>query len=211
MTTTQAALVPAVVTPDFDTLAVRQAIAGFLAGYGDATRDAYSLDLGQWLGWWASHDVKVFEVKRAHIELFARSLEQDGKARATVARRLSTIAGFYRYCVEEQLIPASPAVQVRRPRLGVSVRCHERNGPCPRVIDQEEVWASAVASCQGSSPRSSASTKPAEAAFGCNPLEIGDGLRDQTARRWGSRQLRCGRTGRWSHRRSAPDTADPAG
>lgn len=29
-----------------------------------------------------SHDLKVFEVKRAHIEMFARSLEQDGKARA---------------------------------------------------------------------------------------------------------------------------------
>ncbi len=117
MTTTQAALVPFVVAPDFDSFAVRQAIAGFLAGYGDATRDAYTLDLRQWLGWADSHDLKVFEVKRAHIELFARSLEQDGKARATVARRLSTIAGFYRYCVEEQLIPASPAVHVRRPRL----------------------------------------------------------------------------------------------
>ncbi len=90
---------------------------GFLAGYGDTTRAAYSLDLRQWLGWCASHDLSVFEVKRAHIELFARSLEHDGKARATVARRLSTIAGFYRYCVEELLIPVSPAVHVRRPRL----------------------------------------------------------------------------------------------
>ncbi len=117
MTTTQPTLVPAIVAPDFDSFAVRQSIAGFLAGYGDATRDAYSLDLRQWLGWCDSHDLKVFEVKRAHIELFARGLEQDGKARATVARRLSTIAGFYRYCVEEQLIPASPAVHVRRPRL----------------------------------------------------------------------------------------------
>jgi hypothetical protein len=115
MTTTQAALVPAVVTPDFDSFAVRQAIAGFLAEYGDATRDAYSLDLRQWLGWCTSHELNVFGVKRAHIELFARSLEQDGKARATVARRLSTIAGFYRYSVEEQLIPVSPAVHVRRP------------------------------------------------------------------------------------------------
>jgi Phage integrase, N-terminal SAM-like domain len=68
--------------------------------------------------------LKVFEVERAHIELFARSLEQDGKARATVARRLSTIAGFYRYCVEEQLIPGSPALHLRRPRLE-----HELNPP----------------------------------------------------------------------------------
>lgn len=103
MTTTQPSFVPAVVAPDFDSFAVRQAIAGFLAGYGDATRDAYSLDLRQWLGWCASHELRVFAVRRAHIELFARSLEQEGKTRATVARRLSTIAGFYRYCVEEQI------------------------------------------------------------------------------------------------------------
>ena len=96
---------------------MRQAIAGFLAGYGDATRDAYTLNLRQWLGWCTSHDSRVFAVKRAHIELFARSPEHDGKARATVARRLSTIAGFYRYCVEEQLIPVSPAVHLRRPKL----------------------------------------------------------------------------------------------
>jgi integrase len=44
-------------------------------------------------------------------------LEQDGKARATVARRLSTVAGFYRYCFEEELTPVSPAVHVRRPRV----------------------------------------------------------------------------------------------
>jgi hypothetical protein len=76
---------PAVVAPEVDSFAVRQAIAGFLAGYGDATRDAYSLDLRQWLTWCPRHELRVFEVKRAHIELFARSLEQDGKARATVA------------------------------------------------------------------------------------------------------------------------------
>jgi site-specific recombinase XerD len=93
------------------------AVAGFLAGYGDTTRQAYSLDLRQWLRWCDNHDLRVFDVRRAHIELFARSLEQDGKARATVGRRLSTVAGFYRYCFEEQLIPVSPAAHVRRPRL----------------------------------------------------------------------------------------------
>jgi hypothetical protein len=38
-------------------------------------------------------------------------------ARATIARRLCTIAGFYRYAVEEELLEHSPAVHVRRPRL----------------------------------------------------------------------------------------------
>ena len=40
-----------------------------------------------------------------------------GRARATVTRRLCTIAGFYRYAVEEELLDHSPAVHVRRPRL----------------------------------------------------------------------------------------------
>ena|SRR5690349_105635 len=41
----------------------------------------------------------------------------DGRARATVTRRLSTIAGFYRYAVEEELLDRSPAAHVRRPRV----------------------------------------------------------------------------------------------
>src|SRR5271155_1639418 len=39
------------------------------------------------------------------------------RARATVARRLCTVAGFYRYAEEEGLVSVSPAVHVRRPRL----------------------------------------------------------------------------------------------
>jgi integrase len=51
------------------------------------------------------------------IERYARQLEARGLARATVARRLSTVAGFYRYAEQEGLIARSPAVHVRRPRL----------------------------------------------------------------------------------------------
>jgi integrase/recombinase XerD len=36
---------------------------------------------------------------------------------ACIARRLSTVASFYRYCVEEELIGLSPAVNVRRPKV----------------------------------------------------------------------------------------------
>jgi integrase/recombinase XerD len=44
-------------------------------------------------------------------------MEARGRARATVTRRLSTIAGFYKYAVEEELLDHSPAAHVRRPRL----------------------------------------------------------------------------------------------
>ena len=40
-----------------------------------------------------------------------------GAARATITRRLSTIAGFYKYAVQEELLDRSPAAHVRRPRI----------------------------------------------------------------------------------------------
>jgi hypothetical protein len=42
-------------------------------------------------------------VRRADVEGFARDLEACGRARATVTRRLCTIAGFCKYAVEEEL------------------------------------------------------------------------------------------------------------
>jgi integrase/recombinase XerD len=56
-------------------------------------------------------------VRRAGIEGFARELEARGRARATVARRLCTIAGFCKHAVEEDLLEHSPAIHVRRPRV----------------------------------------------------------------------------------------------
>lgn len=93
------------------------AIAGFLAGYSARTREAYTLDLRQFYRWCQEHGLDLFGVRRAEIELYARQLEELGRARATIGRRLSTIAGFYRYAAEEGLIEHSPAVHVRRPRL----------------------------------------------------------------------------------------------
>ena len=93
------------------------ALVGFLAGYSGLTRDAYALDLRQYATWCTERRVSVFGARRADIEAFGRHLEDLGRARATVARRLCTIACFYRYAEEEDLIANSPAVHVRRPRL----------------------------------------------------------------------------------------------
>ena len=64
------------------------ALAGFLAGYSGLTRDAYTLDLRQYVAWCAEERVAVFGARRADIECFARLLESIGRARATIARRL---------------------------------------------------------------------------------------------------------------------------
>jgi site-specific recombinase XerD len=109
-----ASLVP--VQPVF-TDAERLVLAGYLAGYRGLTREAYTLDLRQFTSWGRTRSLPLFSVRRADIETFARELEAKGRARATVTRRLSTIAGFSKYAVEEELLDHSPAAHVRRPQL----------------------------------------------------------------------------------------------
>ena len=112
--TATTALVP--IQPAFSD-AERLALAGFLAGYRGLTREAYALDLRQFTGWCRARSLHLFAVRRADIASFARDLEARGRARATVTRRLCTIAGFYKFAVEEELLDHSPAAHVRRPRV----------------------------------------------------------------------------------------------
>ena len=140
MTTTipPAALVPA--APVF-TNTERLALAGFLAGYSGLTRQAYELDLRQYASWCHQHHLRLFQARRADIECFARELETRGRARATITRRLCTVAGFYRYAVEEDLLDHSPAAHVRRPRLDYESHA--------TVLDRNELGALLVAAGLG--------------------------------------------------------------
>ncbi len=122
--TASTSLIP--VQPVF-TESERLALAGFLAGYRGLTCEAYTLDLRQFTGWCRARSLPLFSVRRADIETFARELEARGRARATVTRRLCTIAGFYKYAVEEETPgplargarPSSPAgLRVARHRAG---------------------------------------------------------------------------------------------
>jgi hypothetical protein len=89
----------------------RLALAGFLAGYTGLTREAYALHLRQFAGWCRQHHIRLFQARRAHIEGFARDLEARGRARATITRRLCTVAGFYRYAVEEEFLDHAPVAR----------------------------------------------------------------------------------------------------
>jgi integrase len=119
----------------------RQALFGYLAGYRGLTRDAYVLDLRQFAAWCRQQSIPLFGARRADIEGYARWLEDQGRARATVARRLSTVAGFYRYAEEEGLLERSPAVHVRRPRLDYESHA--------LALDRNEVGALLVAAGLG--------------------------------------------------------------
>jgi site-specific recombinase XerD len=93
------------------------AVAGFLARYRQPTRSAYSRDL---LCFWqrcADHQLPPLAVRRPHLELYLRDLEARGYAPATVSRRLSTVAGMFRYAVIDELVTADPTMAVTRPRV----------------------------------------------------------------------------------------------
>jgi integrase len=91
---------------------------GWVPGrYTGLTREAPARHLRQYASWCQHNQVRLFQARRADIECFARDLEARGRARATITRRLCTIAGFYKYAVEEDLLEHSPAAHVRRPRL----------------------------------------------------------------------------------------------
>src|SRR6201996_7247136 len=142
MTTAVPSAALATIQPAF-TDAERLALAGFLAGYRGLTREAYALDLRQFTTWCRARSLSLFAVRRADIEGFARDLEERGRARATVTRRLSTIAGFYRYAVEEELLASSPAAHVRRPRVD-----YESHAV---ALDRNELGALLVAAGLGTS------------------------------------------------------------
>jgi integrase/recombinase XerD len=71
------------------------ALAGFLAGYSGLTRDAYTLDLRQFVAWCTEHRVAVFGARRADIECFARHRVAGpgpGHDRATVVHRVLVLS-----------------------------------------------------------------------------------------------------------------------
>ena len=122
-TTTQ--LIPPV-PPLFDE--ARLAIGGFLARYSGSTRSGYACDLRAWFARCAQGNLDVFGVRRVHIELYARWMEEDRHlARATIGRRLSTVVGFYRFAVVDGYMAESPAQQ--RPS---SEDRHRVDDPRPR-------------------------------------------------------------------------------
>lgn len=118
--------------------------AAWLLGYSGATRNAYAADLRCWGSWLAAINVEPLQAHRAHVDAYARSLEEQGRSRSTVARRLAALSGFYAYAADEGLIGRSPVTRVRRPKV---------SDHSPRLgLDQDELRAF-LSAARGSSPR----------------------------------------------------------
>jgi len=135
MDTTSAQLVPPA-DPMFDD--ARLAIGGFLARYSGSTRSGYACDLRAWFAWCARGDLDVFAVRRVHVELYARWMEEDQHlARATIGRRLSTVVGFYRFAVIDgylKIDTESTTLGLDRMELGAFLAQAAAAGPVDHAV-----------------------------------------------------------------------------
>jgi integrase/recombinase XerD len=95
---------------------------GAIAGYAGNTLVSYTTDLRLFVEWCNANKTPLLEVRRAHLEIFGRTMEANGRMRSTVARRLSTLGRFYRYCHVEGILERNPAANVRRPKVDVESR-----------------------------------------------------------------------------------------
>jgi site-specific recombinase XerD len=82
----------------------------------------------------------LFDVRRAHLEIFGRQMEADGRMRSTVARRLSTLASLYRYCHVEGILERNPAAYVRRPKVDGESRTTMRYDRARQSLDRHATY-----------------------------------------------------------------------
>jgi integrase/recombinase XerD len=124
------------------------AAAAFLAGFRSAdTRKGYRRDLSCWLQFCASEGLHPYVgVRRTHVEVYLRQLEQQvpALANSTLRRRISTLSSWFTWLEDEEINVGNPAARVRRPRR------HSR--PQPWLDRNELTDLLAAAEAEGGHP-----------------------------------------------------------
>lgn len=132
----------------------------WLTGYSsEHTRRAYRKDLETWMAWCEQRDLDPWAVRRANVDAYARDMEASGLSDTTQARRLASLAKFYRYLIVEGPLESSPVADVERPKV-------DRDHSTTIGIDREEARA-LISVAEAHSPRSNALIR----------LLVGNGLR----------------------------------
>ena len=118
MSTNTALITAASAALDSGVPSLDRAIAGWLLGYQSTnTRDAYARDLHKWLDFCAAVDIEPFDATRGHVDAWMRTLDGEGLAASTIARRVAAVSSFYEYSVDEGMADRNPAARARRPKV----------------------------------------------------------------------------------------------
>ncbi|MCY1143321.1 tyrosine-type recombinase/integrase [Actinoplanes sp. Pm04-4] len=97
------------------------------------TRAAYRRDVAVWLAWCAEREVDPLRVSFLDVNAYARGLESQNLAPATVARKLSGLSSWYDFLVKVRAIDANPVAGADRPYVS---RDHSATlGLSPEEVD----------------------------------------------------------------------------
>lgn len=91
---------------------------------------AYGRDLVHFDDWLARQGRDFYTASRADIEAYLVSLDAEGLAKSTRARRLSSIKQLYRFAYDEALRDDNPSLQIKGPG---------RDKKLPKTLSMEEV------------------------------------------------------------------------
>ena len=87
------------------------------------TREAYRRDLQAYFDWLGElGGLDPLAVPEDVVNGYVRALEEAGRKPATVARRLSTLSGFYRFAKRRREIADNPCDYVERPQCTPTTR-----------------------------------------------------------------------------------------
>ena len=99
-------------------------------GLSENTLDSYERDIRQYLDFLADSGDHFPQHDTHRLSLFFAALKEKGRNSSTIARKVSSIRGFYRFLLQEEEIELDPTVNLTAPRRG---------SPLPNVLTQEEV------------------------------------------------------------------------
>ncbi len=94
------------------------AAVAHLSRYRGTSREHTESDLRIFFAWCQDRRLAPLDAERNDLELYLRWMQDVRRFKpATVSRRLSVVAGFYRTCVIDGVLEHSPADYVRRPTV----------------------------------------------------------------------------------------------
>ena len=114
-------------------------------GLSGNTLDAYGRDLRRFETFVSRRGVPLVAASGADVLAFLKQQRISGRSARTVARRLSSLRGFYRYLLRERIVAANPLARLESPRLWKTL---------PRMLTRQQAEALVQApTADGEGPR----------------------------------------------------------
>ena len=123
------------------------------------TRAAYEADLAHFAAWCANGGCVPMRVEDRDVARYRDDSVAAGASPATVSRRMSALASFYRHAEDAEAVDANPTDDVARPDTSDDSSTdeldEEEGSPAPEFADNAWVprWARRTSRCPASSLR----------------------------------------------------------